>query len=88
MHLEHLLVLRRLIHLEVIQELAAVCDFTEQPAAGAVVLLVILQVLGEHLDLGGQDRDLHLRRAGVLFVGLRFLNQLLLFRALEGHRER
>src|SRR3990172_5983568 len=52
----------------VVEQLAALAHHLEEPAARVVVLLVRLEVLGEMVDPRGEDRDLHLRRAGV--VGL------------------
>ena len=56
--------------LEVVKELAAARNHAEQAAAGVVVLLVDLQVLGELVDAGGQKSDLHFGRSGVAFGAL------------------
>ncbi len=84
--LQHLLILLRLVHAQVIQELAALSDFAKQTAAGGVILLVFLQVIGQHRDFLCENRDLDLGGAGVLFVELAVFDQLLLGTALEGHR--
>ena len=49
--------------------LAALADHLVQAAAGVVVLLVDLQVLGQLVDAGGQNGDLHLGGAGVSGMG-------------------
>ncbi len=45
---------------QVVQHLAALTDHLEQAAAAVVVVDVHLQMLGELLDAGSQDRDLDL----------------------------
>ena len=50
---------------QIVQHLAALTDHLQQAAAGVVVLLVDLQVLGELVDAGGENGDLHLGRTGV-----------------------
>ena len=52
----------------------AVGDHAEKAAAGMVILLVLLQVISELIDALRQKRDLNLRRAGVLVVYVRFLD--------------
>ena len=51
MLLDDLLVLRGLIHTEVVQEIAAVCDLAEESAASGVVLLMVMEVLRETANL-------------------------------------
>ena len=86
MLLKHLLVLGWLVHLQVREELAALSDLAEQTFASGVVLLVILEVIGEKTDLLCEEGNLHLRRTGVLCV-LAVLGDESLFRgALESHR--
>src|SRR5687768_3129551 len=53
---------------EVVEQTPPLANEHEQPAAGVMVLLVDLQVRREHVDAPGQERDLHLRRAGVGLV--------------------
>ena len=50
---------------QIVQHLAALTDHLQQAAAGVVVLLVDLQVLGQLVDAGGQNGDLDLGGAGV-----------------------
>src|SRR5436190_12439898 len=47
---------------------SALTDHAEQPAATRVVVAGSLQMFGEVLDALGQERDLDLRRAGVLVI--------------------
>src|SRR3989442_10869645 len=47
---------------------SALSDHAEQPAATGVVVAGGAQVFGEVLDALGQERDLDLRRAGVLVL--------------------
>jgi len=47
---------------------SALSDHAEQPAAAGVVVAGGAQVFGEVLDPLGQERDLDLRRTGVLVV--------------------
>lgn len=85
MRLENLLVLGRLVHAEVVQKLAALCDFSEESAACRVILLVLLKVASQKTDFLGEDSDLDLRGAGVLFVDLAVRDQFLLGFALDSH---
>ena len=55
--------------LQVSQHGTALTNHLQQAAAGVVVLLVNLQVLGELLDAGGQNCNLNLRGTGVGSVG-------------------
>lgn len=83
--LEHLLVLRRLVHLQVHEELAALRDHAEQSFAGVVVLLVFLKVLRHLVDAARENRNLYRCGARVLCVILMLLDQCLLLRALQRH---
>src|SRR5579883_1409948 len=62
--------------LEVIEEAAALGDQHEEAAAGAVVLGVGLEVLGQLADALGEDRDLDLWAAGVRVMRAKFLNDV------------
>src|SRR5581483_9233411 len=59
----------------------------QQAATAVVVLAVGLEVLGELLDAGGEEGDLHLRRAGVVVVDPVVVDHLLLRcgRLRQGH---
>src|SRR5215467_4781189 len=63
---------------EVFQEAAAPADEHEQAAAGVVVFLVGLEVIGQAVDPLGEKRDLHFRRARVAVVRLELLDETLL----------
>ena len=65
--------------LEVNKELTTVSNHFEQSATAVVVLVILLQMLVEVLDSGGEDSDLNLRGSGILLVDLVSLNDLLLF---------
>ena len=55
---------------EIIQQTTTLADHLEQPAAGAVVLHVLLQVFRQMVDPLGEQRDLHVRRPCVFGVRL------------------
>src|SRR6266566_4110408 len=59
---------------------SALSDQTEQPATTCVVVAGGAQMFGEVLDPLGQERDLDLRRAGVLVVTAVRRNHLVLVR--------
>ena len=83
---DHLLVLLRLIHTEVREELAALCNFGEESAAGGIILLVFLQMLRQERDFLREYRDLHMGRPRVLLVRLMLGNQRLFCFSLERHK--
>ena len=66
--------------LEIAQMRTAVRHHLEKAPAGMDILRVLLQVLGELVDLFTQERDLHIRRAGVRVVpsGVFYNNRLFL----------
>lgn len=74
MRSKNVLILLGLVHAQIGEQLAALGNLGKQTLAGGVIFLVLLQVLGEHGDLGREDRDLDLRRARVFAVGLVFLD--------------
>ena len=55
--------------LQVSEHVAALTNHLQQATTGMVVVLVLLQMLGELLDALGQDCDLYFRRTGVGLVG-------------------
>jgi uncharacterized membrane protein YhiD involved in acid resistance len=67
---------------QVIQQAAALVDQLQQAAAAVVVLLVGLEVAGELLDAGGQQRDLDFRRTGIVGGALVLFDDLL---GVDGH---
>jgi hypothetical protein len=70
------LVPARVRAMEIIQQAAALADHHEQSTAGTMVLLVLLQVLGEVVDPLREQRDLHVGRTGVLRMQPEILNHL------------
>src|SRR5690625_133547 len=78
-------VARLVADLHIVQQLAALADHLEQTTARVIVLLVILEVLGQIIDALGQDRNLHFGRAGIALLGRIFLDQLFLARGRDRH---
>ena len=56
--------------LEVIKKAAAFRDHLQKTAAGGVILDVRFEMLGEFVDSGGKQGDLHVGTAGVFVVHL------------------
>src|SRR5436190_9515536 len=68
------------LRLEVREQAAALVDHRQQAAARMVVLVVLLEVLGQVADALGEDRDLDFGGAGVaLGLGVAGNDFLLLF---------
>src|SRR5882762_3703696 len=65
---DDLLVSIRASAVQVGEQPSALSDHAEQPATACVVVAGGAQMFGEVLDPLGQERDLDLRRAGVLVV--------------------
>src|SRR5207248_11687487 len=63
-------------------------DQHQQAAAGMMVLGLLAQVLGEVVDALGEQRDLDLRRAGVLLAGAEARGELALSLARYGRHRR
>src|SRR5712692_8765163 len=53
---------------QVVQEATTRADHLEQPAPGMIVVLVVAQMPRQRIDAVGQQRDLHVGRAGVAGV--------------------
>ena len=70
--LEEFAILRKVVLLEVIKELATTARHLQQPAARVEVLAVGAEMLGQVIDPGGEERDLDLGGSSVLFVGFVF----------------
>src|SRR5207248_6492855 len=64
----------RVLGFEVVEKPPALADELEQAAAGVMVLLVRLEMLGEVMDALGEQCDLDLRRAGISFVRAELLH--------------
>ena len=84
-HFDRLLIIFGLVHFKVIEERAAASDLAEKSAASRVILLVLLEMFGEHFDFLGQNGDLHLRRSRVLIMLAVLGDELLLVGTLERH---
>src|SRR5438552_13959111 len=65
---DDLLVSLRALPVEVCEQAPSLTDHLEEPPAARRVVLRPPQVLGQMCDAFGEDRDLHLRRAGVFLV--------------------
>src|SRR5687767_9200393 len=63
--------------LEVIKETAALRNECQKTTAGMVVLLVVLEVLGQVLDAFGKNSHLDFRRSGITLGGCKFSHQRL-----------
>jgi len=62
---DHTFIALGIVFLEVVQQATPLADQHEKPAARAVVFLVRLEVLRQLADTLAEQRDLHLRTAGV-----------------------
>lgn len=71
--------------LQVLQKALAATNEEKQTTTGVVIVLVILEVLGEVVDAMRQKRNLHLGRAGVTLAQTVFLNDLLLDGGIVSH---
>ena len=77
--LDKRVVVALVISFEVAQVRAAISHHLEQTAARMEVLRILLEVLGELVNLLGKERDLHIGRAGVSIVSSNVLNDRRLF---------
>src|SRR6478672_5192374 len=80
--LDQRLVTLRILAVQVVEQAAAAVDHHQQATTAVVVLLVGLEVLGQLLDAGGQQGDLHFRRTGVVVAALVFVDHFL---GIDGH---
>ena len=64
---------------QIVEQRAALTDHLEEAAAGVMILLVDLQVLGEVVDALGKQSDLYLGRACVTLVSSVLLHDSSLF---------
>jgi hypothetical protein len=62
------LIARQVGLVEIIQQTAALADHDQEAAAGAMVLDIRLQMLGQMIDALGQKSDLHVSGPGVALV--------------------
>src|SRR5690606_16002211 len=72
--------------LEIVQQLAALCDHHQKATARVVVLLVGLEMLGQRRDARAEDCHLNLGRTGVAFLGGVFAHDAGFF--FDGDRHR
>ena len=68
-----------IVVLQIVEQVSSVTDHLLKTATAVEVVLVCLQMLGEACDSVGEERDLHLGRTGVAFVGSVLLDDGLLF---------
>ena len=85
MLLEHFLIVIRLVHAEIREELAALSDFAEQTATGGVIFLVIFQVISKESNRLGEDGNLNLRGTRVLCMRAVLGDKRLFLGLLDGH---
>ena len=76
------LVPRQIGGVEVIQKAAALADHFQKATAGAVVLDVALEMLGQMVNPLGQKGDLHISRPCVALVNLKPRYRLAFFHSL------
>src|SRR5690606_20876511 len=79
-------VARLVAHLDIVQQLAALADHLQQAPPRVIVLLVALEVLGQVRDALGEDRDLHLGRAGIALLRRVVPDELFLASGRDRHR--
>ncbi|VVT10929.1 hypothetical protein RV134_260343 [Roseovarius sp. EC-HK134] len=84
--LDEVLIAGLILALEVIQQLAALCDHHQETTTTMVVFLVGLEMLGQRGDPRGQDCDLHFGRTCVAFFGCEFLDNAVFFCGSNRHR--
>src|SRR5262245_109167 len=61
--------------LEIIKEAAALRDKCQKATTGMIVLLVVLEMLGQVLDAFGKNGNLDFRGSGISFGGCKFAHQ-------------
>ena len=65
---------------KVSEKVTSVTYHLKKTSSGVMVLLVLLKMLGEHINTSGKNGDLNLRRTGITLVGsILGDNSLLLF---------
>jgi hypothetical protein len=75
--LNQALVSIEIVVLKIIQEPSSLADKLQEAASGLVILNVSLEMLGEMLNTLAEQRDLHLRRAGVRLMKPKLLHDYL-----------
>ena len=87
MLLDHFLILLRLVHAQVIEEVSAMRDFAKESVAGGVIFLMRLKVLCEETDFLGQNSNLYGRRSRIFRMLTMLADECFFLRALEGHNK-
>ena len=64
---------------EVVEKVSSVTYHLKKTAAGMMVILVGLEVLGEGVDAMRKDRDLNFGRTGIALMGLVLVDELLFY---------
>jgi hypothetical protein len=84
--LNQALVSVKIVILEIIQEPSSLADKLQEAASGMVILNVSLEMLGEVFDTLAEQRNLHLRRAGVRLMKPKLLHDYLALWLSDPHR--
>ena len=74
--------------LQVTQKTVALADHHDQPPAGVIIMLVLAHVVGQRIDPLREQRDLHLRRAGVALMRAIFVDDIGLLIQRKSHGSR
>ena len=83
--MQQLVILRKIVLLEVIEQFAAAGSHLEEAAARVEVLAMRAEMLGQVIDPGGEQRDLDFGRTGILLVGLVFCDDRGFYYCGGGH---
>ena len=70
--MQKFIILRQVVALEIIKQLAAARGHLKEAAAAVEILAVRAQMLGQVIDASGEQRDLDFGRAGILIVDFVF----------------
>src|SRR5271165_6885226 len=73
---DHFAVAVRIVRLQVVEQAAALAHKHEQAAAGGMIFLMRLEVLGQLADPLAQNRDLDFRGTSIGIMGAEALNQV------------
>ena len=71
---------------EIVEQRPTLVDHHQQPAARMIVLLVVLEVLGQVADTLGEDRDLDFGRTRIAFGAGMILDERFLALLRNRHR--
>jgi len=82
---DEVLVTRRILSLQIIEQLASLIDHAKQTTAGVMVFLVIGEMGSELIDTRRQKSNLNLRRASVGSSPTIFLDYFLFAITTDGH---